>query len=218
VSGIVDYASLQAAVIEYLARDDDTTLIARVPTFIQLFEAKMNRDLSCRQMEVRAKTLTDPTSTEPEFIALPADYQNMRRIRVTSIPGRPLITFMSTVQMQEFREKTGDVSDTPLYFTIFGNEIELAPTPDNVYTIEMIYRQSVPSLSDTNTSNWLLQEAPDLYLYGTLMETAPAIKEDNRITTWAQLMVNARDSLNDSSANAEFNAGPLQVRVSGLTP
>jgi hypothetical protein len=33
---IVDYTSLQTAVTEYLARDQDATLIARIPTFIQL--------------------------------------------------------------------------------------------------------------------------------------------------------------------------------------
>ena len=54
VTQIVDYASLQSAVTEYLARDQDTVLIARIPTFIQLSEAKLNRELFVRQMEQRA--------------------------------------------------------------------------------------------------------------------------------------------------------------------
>ena len=56
---IVDYASLQSAVIEYLARDQDATLISRIPTFIQLAEAKFNRQLFVRQMEQRATALVD---------------------------------------------------------------------------------------------------------------------------------------------------------------
>ncbi len=42
---ILDCSSLRAAVTEYLARDQDATLIARIPTFIQLAEAKFNRQL-----------------------------------------------------------------------------------------------------------------------------------------------------------------------------
>jgi hypothetical protein len=61
---ITDYASLQTAVTEYLARDQDTTLIARIPTFIQLFEAKMNRSLFVRQMEERSTaTVIRPTTS-----------------------------------------------------------------------------------------------------------------------------------------------------------
>ena len=62
---IVDYASLQSAVTEYLARDQDTTLIARIPTFIQLAEAKFNRQLFVRQMEQRATALVNLGSSEP---------------------------------------------------------------------------------------------------------------------------------------------------------
>lgn len=219
MSLISDYASLQAAIIEYLSRDEDTTLISRVPTFVQLFETKMNRDLSCRQMETRSTTLTYPGANEPEYIALPDNYQNMRRIRITAgAARRPQLSFLSPVQADEFRTARGDAPGMPQYFTIFGNEIELVPTPDAVYRIEMIYRAGITNLSDANPTNWLLLEAPDLYLYGTLMEATSYIKNDARITTWAQLMVNARDSMNDSSMNAEFNAGPIQVRTSGYTP
>jgi len=71
---ITDYTSLQAAAIEWMARDQDTTLIARIPTFIQFFEAKMNRDLFVRQMESRATTTVDTTTAEPEMISLPTDF------------------------------------------------------------------------------------------------------------------------------------------------
>src|SRR5215470_16756674 len=100
---ITDYASLQTAITEYLARDQDATLIARIPTFIQLTEAKLNRDLFVRQMEQRSTTLIDPTSDEPEFIALPDDFQSMRRISVSSASRKPHLDFLSGVQLDEYR-------------------------------------------------------------------------------------------------------------------
>ncbi len=211
---IVDYASLQTAVTEYLARDQDTTLIARIPTFIQLAEAKFNRQLFVRQMEQRSTALVDTTSSEPEFIALPQDFQSMRRVRLSSVTGKPCLEFRSGTQMDEYRFATSDIAAQPRYFTVFGDELELAPTPDAAYTIEMVYRQSITPLA-SNSTNWLLALAPDLYLYGALLESAPYIKEDDRIQTWGLGFTSALSDLNNLGLTSTFNAGPMTVRISG---
>src|SRR5882757_6343231 len=109
VTQIIDYGSLQAAVSEYLARDQDATLIARIPTFVQLAEAKFNRQLFVRQMERRATALVDSGSNEPEFISLPSDFQSMRRVRLSSVAGKPSLEFKSGTQMDEYRFGTSDV-------------------------------------------------------------------------------------------------------------
>ena len=211
---IVDYASLQSAVIEYLARDQDVTLIARIPTFIQLAEARFNRQLFVRQMEKRATALVDPAVTEPEFISLPADFQSMRRVRLCDVTGKPWLEFKSGVQMDDYRFGTANVAARPRYFTVFGHEIELAPTPDAAYTIEMVYRQNIPPLA-SNGTNWLLTLAPDLYLYGALLESAPYLKEDARIQTWGLGLTSALGDLNNPGLSSSFSAGPMTVRVSG---
>ena len=211
---IVDITSLQAAVTEYLARDQDTTLIARIPTFIKLAEAKVNRQLFVRQMEQRSTAVINTTSSEPEFISLPADFQSMRRVRLSSVTGKPCLEFKSGTQMDEYRFGISDVAAQPRYFTVFGDEIELAPTPDQNYTVEMIYRMSIPSLG-ANAANWLLALAPDLYLYGALLESAPYIKEDGRIQTWGLGFTSALNDLNNLGLTSTFNAGPMTVRVSG---
>jgi len=214
VTLISDYASLQSAVIEYLARDQDATMIARVPSFIQFAEAKFNRQLFVRQMEQRSIAVADPSSGDPEFIALPSDFQSMRRIRLSSASGRPCLEFKSGTQMDEFRFATADVPAQPRYFTIFGNEIELAPTPDAACTIEMVYRQVIPPLA-SNGTNWLLALAPDLYLYGALLESAPYIKEDARIQTWGLGLSSSLNDLNNLGLTSTFNTGPMAVRISG---
>lgn len=218
MAGIANYTDLQTAVTEWLARDQDTTLIARIPTFIQLAEAKFNRDLFVRQMELRATTTVNTTSNDPEFISLPADFQSMRRIRLSGVSGKPHLDFKSGTQMDEFRYCNSNVSGQPRFFTIMGSEIELAPTPDQNYTLEMVYRQNIPALSSANPTNWLLALAPDLYLYGALLESAPYIKEDERIQTWGLGFKTALDGLNNLGLTSTFNAGPVALRVSGVTP
>lgn len=210
---ILTTSDLQSAVTEWLARDQDATLIARIPTFIQLFEGTMNRNLFTRQMETRSQAITDPGATsEPEFVALPADFQTMRRIRLSSETGKPSLQFLSGVQMDEMRTSQADVSNTPRYFSIFGNEIELLPTPSAITTLEMIYRANLPSLN-ANSTNWLLALAPDAYLFGVLLQSAPYIKQDSRIQVWAAAVQSALADLNSLGSNSAFNAGPMQVRT-----
>ena len=208
---ISNYVELQAAAANWLARDD---LTSRIPEFITLCEAKLNRELFVRQMEARSTTSVDTSDDEPEFLSLPSDFQSMRRVRLTGITGKPRLEFRSNSQLDEYRYGIGNITGQPRYFTIFGDEIELVPTPDTDYEVEMIYRKNIPALA-SNSTNWLLTLAPDAYLYGTLLESAPYIKEDARIQVWAMGFSNAVDSLNRLGLTSTFNAGPMTVRVSG---
>jgi hypothetical protein len=214
---ISSYSTLQTAIVDYLKRDQDTQLTAAVPGFIQLTESKLNRTLFTRQMEQRSTTPIDITMTEPEFISLPTDFQSMRRIRLSSVTGKPCLEYRSGTQMDEFRFSSANVPHQPRYFTIMGSEIELGPTPDQNYTIEMIYRQNIPPLA-SNSTNWLLTLAPDIYLYGALMESAPYLKDDERVQLWATGFKTVLDNLNTLGLTSTFNASPLTVRTSGQTP
>lgn len=215
---ITDYDTLQSTAIEYLARENDATLIARVPTFIQLFEAKMNRMLFVPQMEKRSTATVNTASTEPEFIALPGDFQSMRTVRLSGVTGKPRLSFMTPTQLEDYRYSIDNVTGQPIYFSVFGDEMELAPTPNEDCTLEVIYRSYLPALSDSNTTNWLLTLAPDLYLYGTLIESAPYIKEDGRIQTWAAGVSTALNDLNNLGARQSFDSGPTTVSLPGVTP
>lgn len=215
---ITDFTTLKTVAVEYLAREGDSTLIARVPTFIQLFEAKMNRMLFVPQMEKRSTATVNTASTEPEFIALPGDFQSMRTARLSGVTGKPRLSFMTPTQLEDYRYSIDNVTGQPIYFSVFGDEMELAPTPNEDYTLEVIYRSYLPALSDSNTTNWLLTLAPDLYLYGTLLESAPYIKEDGRIQTWAAGVSTALNDLNNLGARQSFDSGPTTVSLPGVTP
>lgn len=215
---IATYAGLVTAITEWLARDNDATLVARVPDFITLAEAKFNRELRCVQQEKRSYAVVNLSNTEPEMLSLPSDFQTMRRVRVSSVTGKPRLEFVSGAQADEYRYGRANTTGQPQYFTIFGSELELIPTPDLAYTIEMVYRSYLSGLTSTNTTNWLLTFAPDLYLYGALLESAPYIKEDERLATWTAGFSFALNGLNKLSQDQLYNAGPLQLRVSGATP
>lgn len=215
---ISTYSGLVTAATEWLARDQDTTLIARIPDFITLAEAKFNRVLLHPGMEVRSTTTVDTGSSEPEFISLPSDFQTMRRVRLSSVTGKPRLQFMSQTQIDDYRYSIDNVSGQPVYFSIMGTEMELAPTPNEDYTLEMVYRANIPALTSTNTTNWLLTLAPDLYLYGALLESAPYIKEDGRIQVWAGAVETVINQLNTHGERQSANSGPSDITLPGVVP
>lgn len=212
---IATYSDLQTAVGDWLARSD---LTARIPDFIMLAEAKFNRVLKCFQMEARVTTTVNLQTAEPEFITLPTDFQRMRSLRISSVTGKPRLQYLTDQQMDDYRTSIADLTGQPAFFTVFGTELELAPTPDQYYTLEMIYRQDIPALSVSNTSNWLLASAPDAYLYGALLEAAPYLKDAEHVGAWVQAFSAVIDQLNDQSQSAQFSAGPLAMYYTGTTP
>lgn len=215
---ISTYSSLVDAVTEYLGRDQDTTLTARIPDFITLAEAKFNRVLLHPGMETRSTTTADTSDDEPEFITLPSDFQSMRRVRLSGVVGKPRLDFMSQTQIDDYRYSIDNVSDQPVYFSIIGSEMELVPTPNEDYELEMVYRANIPALTSSNTTNWLLTLAPDLYLYGALLEAAPYLKNDERIPTWSSALATVLDQLNTQGNRQVFDAGPSTVWLPGVTP
>ncbi len=212
---ISTYSGLVSAATEWLARDEDATLIARIPDFITLAEAKMNRTLRVRQLEQRSTTTIDTSTGEPEFISLPDDFLVMRRIRLSSVAGKPKLDFMSGSQLDEYRYGVQNVTGQPQFFTIIGAELELSPTPDQNYTVEMVYRTTISPINSSNTTSSLLTLAPDLYLYGTLLEASPYIQNDERIQVWGAAFTQAINDLNQLSIDSTYGNTPLEIRTTG---
>jgi len=208
------YTELLAAVASYLARDDLTTSI---PDFVVLAEAKFNRILFHRKMETRDTLTVDTNLADPEFLDLPTDFQTMRWARLSGVTGKPRLQFMTQTQIDDYRFSGDNVAGQPVYFSISGDEIELAPTPNEDFDVEILYRAKIPALV-TNSTNWLLTAAPDIYLYGTLLEAMPFTGNDNRIAVWASGMQAALDQLNILSDKQSFDSGPTTISLPGVTP
>lgn len=201
---ISTYAELQTAITDFLDRDD---LASVVPTFISLAEADMSRRVRHWQMETRT-TL----SISGQFTAIPADWVETIRLYVTT-GGTAPIELVSRAEMMEFREAREDTAGRPEFYTMSAGQFEVAPTPDGTYAADLLYISKIPALSVSNTSNWLLSTAPDAYLYGALVHSAPYLQDDARTAVWASLYQSAVDSLNTASSEAKYSGSGLRMKV-----
>jgi hypothetical protein len=106
--------------------------------------------------------------------------------------------------------RASDATGKPIYYSIMQNNIEFAPAPDGDYTIEIVYYQKVPALS-SNSTNWLLTDHPDAYLYGTLMHSAPYLQADERIGVWAGKYQQVIQQITTSDEKAKFSGSTPSI-------
>ena len=76
----------------------------------------------------------------------------------------------------------------------------------------MQYYAKTEALSDSATSNWILENAPDAYLYGALLQAAPYLGDDARTQIWTALFTASLEALRQESITAK-NAGPMRMGV-----
>lgn len=167
------YDELKTSIANWADRDDLTNFI---PDFIALTEARFNRALRLRSMEQKQIAMTVGGQSN---YALPVNYLQMREFRLNNNP-----TVSLTYVSPEIFEAWNLGSGIPKFYTIIANEIRIGPTPAGVYEMEMLFWRKFPNLGPTVASNWMLLNAPDVYLYGSLLELEPFIQNDARIAVW----------------------------------
>jgi hypothetical protein len=199
---IQTYSDLQAAIGSWIARAD---LAANIPDFIALFESVANRRLRLRQQE-SAATLTPSSGVA----TLPGDYLAWRRVTWTGQCPRELEYVHPSYLHALWPTLPADI---PRLFTIEGGNLTVAPTDDTALTFD--YFQKIPALSGTNTGNWLLAAAPDLYLFGALAEAHGFVKDAESLGLWKS----RRDELFDEIERLDTKTrGQAGIRVIGPTP
>ena len=203
---ISDYTELKTAVANWLDRDD---LADRIPEFIALAEARMNRVLRLRMMESK---YTASTIASQRNYALPASYIQMRNFQLNTSP----LTSLSYVSPEIYdRLWGGSQGGTPLFYTIIANELQLGPIPGSVITMEMLFYKKIGALSASNTTELMLTDNPDVYLYGALLEAEPFIMNDERIGVWAQGFEKAIVDLQEQDNKDRHSGSALRVMNTG---
>lgn len=200
---ITNYGTLKTAIADTLNRDDLTSVI---PQFVTLAQAQFNRKIRSHRQITRG-SLTINT----QFEALPADWLETIRITMDGSPIR-VLTQISLDDLTRYRTAVNDTTDAPVYFAHNGTDIELFPTPSTSYTGQITYYAKITALSADGDTNWLLTNHPDVYLYGSLVHTAPYLKDDARIAIWAGLLAQAMGEIEDESNAARFGS-PLRMRI-----
>ena len=144
--------ALSDAIAAWLNRDD---LATRIPDFIRLAEARMNRLL--RDPDQIVQTTVTVTSGDGD---LPADFGQM----IAFGPAGTRLTQVTPGEFGTYNSRAGNMQ----VFAVVGTRLKTLPTSSGPVPIAY-YRTITPLVADGDT-NWLLTRAPDLYLWGSLLQ------------------------------------------------
>ena len=204
---ISNYSELQTAVANWLDRDD---LAARIPEFIVLCEARFNRSLRIRAMETLDISVDTVGGTST--VALPTGYVQMRDISLITSPITQL-QYLTPEIMN--RLNAGSFTGKPETYTIIANNILFGPTPDSAYDISMLYYKTFDPLTALAPTNWVITNAPDVYLYGALLEAEPFLMNDQRVQLWATALTQSITTLQEQDNKDRHSGSALRVMNTG---
>lgn len=154
MSAISDYGSLLIDACEYAGRNDVAHIFAR---FVGLAEAKFNRMLRVGDMEKTADLVLIDGNAD-----LPDDFLEVRSILA------PNGSTLSAWSLTELQDRYRGFSGYPSGYAVVGNVLQARPAGSA--TLPMSYYAKIPPLTPAAPTNWLLEKAPDAYLYGVVEE------------------------------------------------
>ncbi len=188
------FNSLKNQIEAYLNREDQST-IDQIPNFISQAEQRICRECENLGLESYVTGFFIPTvSVYPK----PARWR--RSITFNYGTGAENNT-RNQVRLRVYeylRSYWPDSTRTgaPLYYSDYGfSNFLVAPTPDQAYPFELAYLQLPEPLTVQNQTNWITNYAPDLILYGSLLEAIPFLKNDERVQLWMEFYKRASDSV-----------------------
>ena len=197
------YAELKTNIANYLNRSDLTSYI---DTFIDSTEAELNRRLRTKDMIKRATATADS-----QYLTVPTDWQEAINIEITSNNFSPLFQ-QSIESLDVYRKANNNITGQPIYYAMVDDSIELAPTPDSSYTLQLTYYAKINALSDSNTTNFVSTDHPDVYLYGALKHASIFLMEDERIPLFTNQFEKALEEIRLEQEKAAFGKGSLMQR------
>ena len=191
----MNYTTLKTLVADYLHRTD---LTDKLETFIALAESLLFREINIKALEV-AVTGTSVAGS----IALPADLGTVNRITVSYGGNTMALDYASQPNIYS--------AGVPQSYTLESGALKLDTLTSQAYTL--YYTPKIDALSVSNPTNWLLDNAPDLYLCAAQLEGAKYVKDEGRIASLGAMLAPLLDSVQRLTQRTGQPArGGMQVR------
>ena len=220
---MTDFSDLVDNVRNYTETDSTVLTDAIIQQFIDSTEDKVRRKVDLnyyRRYDTATLTVNNP------FLPLPADWEATRYLQL--IDGSNNRTFLIQKDISFINEfapdRTSSAAGTPKYYADYDQDTHmLAPTPNAALTVELAYTYKPPVLSSTTTSNWVSQNAPNVLLYGCVLEALGYLKGPADMIQYYDKMYN--QSLKDLASyemgrdrRDEYRDGVIRIPLESRNP
>ena len=203
---ITTYGELKTAVGTWLNRAD---LTAYIPDFIRLGEQRIyyggDDPFPTTPLRVPAMQTRATGTLVASSIAFPTRWLEPIRIKMSSGGSSISLTYTPPERFSEAQNN----SSAPSVYTYLNNAIETAGTGASDYTLD--YYAAFATLTADADTNWIFTNAPGIYLYAALIESAPFIGDVPMLNGWLTVFKAQIAAVN--RATKYQGAGALVTRI-----
>ncbi len=217
----MNYSELLSNVRDYAEVGSEVLTDSLINTFLVNVENKVQRELDLdafRKFQFSSFTIGSP------FITMPDDFAFERGVQIKDqITGdRTWLQQKDTTFIDEYNVDRSDTG-TPKYYANWDqNTLIVAPTPNAAFEIELWYNKTPDRLSSTNTTTYLSNNAPEVLIYGTVVEAFSYLKNPTYVQLYDQKYAQAVQFLAQTQMGRkrrdEYSDGVLRIPLKSVDP
>ncbi len=173
----MNYAELTTAIQNYT---ENTFTPAQLATFVEQAEQRIYNTV---QLPALRKNSTSNLAAGAKYMNTPADYLSVFSFAVVDATGRYQYLLDKDVNFIRGAYPSPASTGIPKYYALWDQDtFVFGPTPDAAYAVELHYFYYPESIVTAGTS-WLGDNFDTALLYGSLIEAALFMKQDNESMT-----------------------------------
>lgn len=217
----MNYSELVSNVRDYAEVGSEVLTDSLINTFLINVENKIQRELDLdafRKFQFSSFTIGSP------FITVPPDFAFERGVQIKDqiTNDRTWLDQRDTTFIDEYNVDRSDTGKPKYYANWDDNTLIVAPTPDAAYEIELWYNKTPDRLSSTNTTTWLSTNAPEVLIYGTVVEAFSYLKNPPYVQLYDQKYAQAMQFLAQTQMGRkrrdEYADGVLRIPLKSVDP
>ena len=103
-------------------------------------------------------------------------------------------------------------ADTRIFYTLIADQLQIMPAQENT-VIEIVYYQRLVELDATNTTNWVSNFHPDLYIHGGLVEISAFNKDAAAAEIWDKRFRDTVAEVIADDQQSRWSGTPLEIHL-----
>lgn len=190
-AAVMTYTTLVSDIKTYSERPNDAELAAQIPRIILMAESECASDVKILGTELVAHSEVfqgQNTFEKPTYWRETVSFSLIAPVRKQLLKR--------TLEYVRNYWPDASLESEPVYYAEYDyNNFLIAPTPDQDYDFELIYYARLNPLTDTNETNWMSVNAPQLLLFKCMYHAQLFLKNYDKADWWQAQYANALASL-----------------------
>ena len=152
------------------------------------------------------------------YVLLPSDFMEAKEAYVV-INGKNVLLERKAINEVDWNSNITSSGCKPAYFARFGNYLRVAPWTQGVDSLlNLYYFKIIPPMPDDATENWFTLYAPEVLLYGALVELCNYTRDLDGVGLWTNKFTEATNIIQAVEDRAMWNGSTIGITLTGSTP